>query len=130
MISKNLLAILIDPPKYRIDENGIRHKTKYYCDLTEKEKEQLAQLDNFKKTEYDVYKEIHKVVLSDDGNPILKKSAFKMPGYRQIIGKRILNEFEIDNTITGKKENTLEEVEIRIVREESENDSEISQELS
>ena len=41
--------------------------------------------NNFKEHEKNCYKELHTIVLSDDGFPNLKKSAFKMPGYRRVM---------------------------------------------
>lgn len=53
--------------------------------------------DHYKVGEYQIYKEFHKVVLNDDGCPTLKKSAFRMPGYRKVLGNQT-KEYEIDNT--------------------------------
>jgi hypothetical protein len=58
--------------------------------------------EKWKIVEYDNYKDFHKVVLNDDGAPQLKKTAFRMPGYRKILGKKMV-EYEIDNNITGKE---------------------------
>jgi hypothetical protein len=38
----------------------------------------------------------------DDGIPKLKKTGFRMPGYRKIIGN--LKEYEIDNTLLKDEE--------------------------
>lgn len=40
--------------------------------------------------------------MNDDGAPQLKKTAFRMPGYRKILGKKMM-EYEIDNNILGKE---------------------------
>ena len=34
-----------------------------------------------------MYKHLHRTVLLDDGDPNLKKTAFRMPGYRQVMQK-------------------------------------------
>jgi hypothetical protein len=39
-------------------------------------------------------------VLNDDGGPTLRKTAFRMPGYRKVLGKKMLD-YEIDNAIVG-----------------------------
>lgn len=54
--------------------------------------------EKFKEIEYKIYKERHAVVLNDNGIAQLKKTAFKMPGYKKIIGTN-LNEYEIDNQV-------------------------------
>jgi len=41
-------------------------------------------------------------VLNDDGNPKLKKTGFKIPGYRTVLGQK-LDEYEIDNDILYKR---------------------------
>ena len=34
-----------------------------------------------------MYKECHRAALNDDGIPKLKKTSFRMPGYRQILSE-------------------------------------------
>ena len=42
------------------------------------------EIQALKEYEHIKYKELHKVVLGDDGIPALKKRGFKMPGYRPV----------------------------------------------
>lgn len=50
--------------------------------LSEQEQRELDRFDKFKKAEYDFYKSLHKKILNDDGFPKIKKTSFRMPGYR------------------------------------------------
>ena len=88
MVSKNILTIL--SKKELANEQSKQ---------TEKQKLDQELYNKFKLFEYETYKEIHRVVLADDGNPKLKKTAFSMPGYRKIMGERGLAQYEIDNDI-------------------------------
>lgn len=46
-------------------------------------------------------------MLNDDGGPTLRKTAFRMPGYRKVLGKKLI-EYEIDNNVIGLKEREVE----------------------
>lgn len=63
--------------------------------MTEKQKKQQKIYDEFKDEEYRSYKEFHRMILQDDGNPSLRKTVFRMPGYRQILADNQLQEYEI-----------------------------------
>ena len=65
--------------------------------LTPEQKLMQKQYDNFKETEYNVDKSFHRVILKDDGIPNIKKTSFKMPGYRQILSDKDEDDYEIDN---------------------------------
>lgn len=54
--------------------------------------------EKYRAVEYDIYKDFHRGVLNDDGVPKLKKTAFKMPGYRKVLGGKS-KEYEIDNSV-------------------------------
>ena len=64
---------------------------------TDLETMQYEWHEKYKRSEYQIYKDFHRIVLNDDGTPHLKKSAFKMPGYRKVLGKKLV-EYEIDYT--------------------------------
>ena len=53
--------------------------------MTEKQKRQQKQYEKFKAQEQQNYKEFHRNILRDDGIPKLKKTTFRMPGYRKIL---------------------------------------------
>ena len=89
--------------------------------LTAKEKKALAVYDAFKEQEYRTYKEHHRVILNDDGNPTLRKTVFRMPGYRQILADDELEEYEIDNE-AGLRREKLPVVQQDIQRVDSESD--------
>ena len=55
------------------------------------------QYEQFKEAEYNVYKSFHRVILNDDGLPNIKKTTFKMPGYRQILSDLDEGKYVIDN---------------------------------
>ena len=55
--------------------------------------------DEFKAVEHENYKSFHRNILRDDGVPKLKKTTFRMPGYRQILS----DSDEKDYTINNKK---------------------------
>lgn len=69
---------------------------------TDIEKIQYEAYEKYKQSEYEIYKAFHSTVLVDDGIPALKKTAFKMPGYKKIIGQK-MDEFVIDNEIVDRK---------------------------
>jgi len=50
-------------------------------------------LTDYRHYEYSVYKTLHGTVMTDDGLPTLKKSAFRMPGYRAISKQNLDLEF-------------------------------------
>lgn len=55
----------------------------------------------YKVQEYNIYKQFHKLVLNDDGCPTLRKTAFRMPGYRKVLGEKIM-EYEIFNSVPAQ----------------------------
>ena len=91
------------------------------------------QFQKFKANEYEVYRELHKVVLRDDGQPTLKKTAFSMPGYRKVIQeKNTLNEYEIDNADAEGEvvdEAIVQDPDEFLKAEESESESAFSEEI-
>jgi len=40
---------------------------------------------------------LHRVVLNDTGIPTIKKTAFRMPGYRKVMADNSMEEYSIDN---------------------------------
>ena len=44
-----------------------------------------------------MYKDCHRAALNDDGIPKLKKTSFRMPGYRKILSEEKEEEYVIDN---------------------------------
>jgi hypothetical protein len=70
-------------------------------DYTQLERFEYELCEKFKLNEYGVYKSIHAIVLNDTGLSSLKKTAFKMPGYKKIIGVN-LDEHQIDNEVINK----------------------------
>lgn len=92
------------PPKAYLDkETGNRVLPKDMSQWTVAEKIQYEWHDKYKQVEYNLYKDFHRVVLNDDGIPMIKKTAFRMPGYRKVLGKKTV-EYEIDNDIHGQEE--------------------------
>ena len=83
MISKNVLNILPEPLK-AYDEHGLEIEYDL-SKLSEVEQFAKGMYDKFKVLEFNTYKDIHKEVLLDDGLSKLKKTGFRMPGYRKII---------------------------------------------
>ena len=57
----------------------------------------MEKYDKFKEAEYNIYKDFHRVVLDDDGIPDLKKTTFRMPGYRRILSDKEVTDYTIDN---------------------------------
>ena len=53
--------------------------------MTKEQKQMQEQYDKFKEIEYKSYKSFHRKILNDDGIPKIKKTTFRMPGYRQIL---------------------------------------------
>lgn len=109
MISQNLSAIFRKRPLDYIDKetgqvvqvnNFGEGKTKF----SEIETFEFELHDRFKDNEYQIYKERHAVVLNDLGVSNLKKSAFRMPGYKRVVGDT-MNEYEIDNEVLNKQFN-------------------------
>lgn len=81
-----------------------KEKKWYEKDSTESEQKGLSDeaekifstrakkmLKDYRSYEYGVYKTLHGSVMTDDGLPTLKKSAFKMPGYRAVSSKQNLD---------------------------------------
>ena len=103
LISQNFGSILMAPPKNQMDPKTGKITLVAGRDTwTAEEKKNYERYEAFKKNEYEIYKEFHNKVLNDDGNPKLKKTGFRMPGYRTVLGKK-LNEYEIDNDILLKR---------------------------
>lgn len=95
--------MLFKPPKNQIDEKtGKLIFAPDHKEWTLKEKKQYEFYEKFKANEYEIYKTFHSAVLNDDGNPKLKKTGFKIPGYRTVLGQK-LDEYEIDNDILYKR---------------------------
>ena len=44
-----------------------------------------------------MYKSFHRHILNDDGIPKIKKTTFKMPGYRQILSDEDEDDYVIEN---------------------------------
>ena len=63
--------------------------------ITESQKEEISRYKKFKQCEYEVYKKLHRDILKDDGVPKLKKTTFRMPGYRQILSDAEIDEYSI-----------------------------------
>ncbi len=99
LISQNFSVLLEGPPKNHIDEKtGKITLAPDRSHWTDKQKKKFELYESFKANEYEIYKGFHSIVLNDDGDPKLKKTGFKMPGYRTVLGKK-LDEYEIDNEI-------------------------------
>lgn len=57
--------------------------------ITTKEQQiEQDKYDKFKEAEYNSYKSFHRNILNDDGMPKIKKTSFRMPGYRQILSEK------------------------------------------
>ena len=65
--------------------------------MTKEKAEQQERYNAFKQAEYDMYKRFHRAVLQDDGVPNLKKTSFRMPGYRKILSFNEEEAYTIDN---------------------------------
>ena len=103
LISANFKFMLVSPPKNQIDEKtGTLIFAPDRSEWTAKQKKEYEFYESFKENEYEIYKGFHSAVLNDDGNPKLKKTGFKVPGYRTVLGKK-LDEYEIDNDILYHK---------------------------
>ena len=72
-------------------------------DWTPMEQLQYEWHEKYKTVEYEIYKDFHRIVLNDDGIPLIKKTAFRMPGYRKVFGGK-QREYEIDNDVLGGPE--------------------------
>ena len=57
----------------------------------------MDKYEKFKEIEYEIYKDFHRLVLKDDGIPELKKTTFRMPGYRRILSDKEVTDYTIDN---------------------------------
>ena len=109
MISKSIFCVLPKPRRQTIDEDGNRIELEDIREYTEQEIKDTALYRKYKDFEYETYKEIHKIVLADDGNPRLKKTAFRMTGYRKVLGDQD-QEHIIDNTDYHKKVPELDQM--------------------
>ena len=95
--------MLVAPPKNQIDEHtGKLVFAPARSEWTPKQKREFEFYEKFKANEYEIYKGFHSAVLNDDGDPKLKKTGFRIPGYRTVIGKK-LDEYEIDNEVLYHK---------------------------
>jgi hypothetical protein len=98
LLGQNILSFLKPAPTDYLDTNtGEKIKAKQVHEYTEIEQFLYQMYNDYKQGEYAIYKDFHKKVLNDDGCPTLKKSAFRMPGYRKVLGKHV-QEHVIDNT--------------------------------
>ena len=80
-----------------------------YMEFTPEEQKEIKQFEQFKSHEQSVYKDLHSHILSDDGLPSLKKSAFKMPGYRAVA--KDLEEGEIKHTLDDQPFEEIKELD-------------------
>ena len=87
MVSASILSYL---PNHKAVQDE-KDSTGKYLQYTAQEMNEIRQFAYFKSHEQRVFKELHSHVLSDDGLPTIKKSAFKMPGYRAVAA-----EIEVD----------------------------------
>jgi hypothetical protein len=126
MISKNILSFLKPAPTDYLDtETGEKVFAKDITEWSDMEKLAYGMYDGYKIAEYAMYKDFHRIVLNDDGCPALKKSAFRMPGYRKVLGKDE-REYEIDNKL--KLEKQVTEVGAGLIVPEEVVDSDLSHE--
>lgn len=106
--------LLVSPPKNEIDEKtGKITLAPDRSEWTPKQKKEFEKYESFKANEYEIYKSFHSAVLNDDGNPQLKKTGFKMPGYRTVLVKK-LDEYEIDNDIIYQKTELADRSDVKI----------------
>lgn len=99
IVSLNINSFLKPAPKEKFDtETGQVEEAKPRDEWTMSETLSHDWYENYKAVEYDIYKDFHRAVLNDDGVPLLKKTAFRMPGYRKVLGGKS-KEYEIDNSV-------------------------------
>lgn len=114
LISRNLCSFLKDK---ELDTMQKRKKHEVVV-LTKEELAEQERFKNFKHVEYQIYKDFHRIAVNDDGIPKIKKTSFRMPGYRQILSERKIEDYTIDNDIVYErfhekaKERALRESEI------------------
>ena len=84
-------------------QTGKINMPKSDSELTESERIQYEWNSKFRVKEYEIYKGFHRVVLDDDGISTLKKTAFKLPGYRKVLGNK-MEEYEINNNFSDQKQ--------------------------
>ena len=65
--------------------------------MTKEQKREQERYDAFKAEEYSSFKSFHRNVLNDDGIPKIKKTTFRMPGYRKILSDKEIDMYTIDN---------------------------------
>lgn len=79
IVSENILGFVKRPFSVEQIMNGVD------MTMSKEQKAELERYESFKAVEYDSYKKFHRAVLNDDGIPRIKKTTFRMPGYRQIL---------------------------------------------
>jgi len=63
--------------------------------MTPAQKFEQERYDSFKEGECEIYKSYHRHILKDDGIAKMKKTSFRMPGYRQILNDKKEEEYTI-----------------------------------
>lgn len=93
LISESVLSLLGDgsgsPARtMRLDSDAARRVERF----------RQQCVDRYKSFEYKAYKRLHRVVISDEGIPTLKKRAYKIPGYRKVLAsdERVIYEQVLD----------------------------------
>ena len=76
LVSKNMLSIIKRPFTVEQIMDGKNRE------MTESQMKKQKMYDEFKAIEHENYKSFHRNILQDDGVPQLKKTTFRMPGYR------------------------------------------------
>lgn len=85
-MSKNLSVVLLKPPRDILDnETGVIIRAPDKSTWTDIQTINYEMFERFKKNEYEIFKQLHSVVLNDNGNPTIKKTAFSLPGYRRVL---------------------------------------------
>lgn len=59
--------------------------------------------DKYQKFDYNVFKQLHREVIHDQGLPTLKKRAFEMPGFRQVMNPSELDFFKKAQELQGQE---------------------------
>jgi len=92
MISESILSTLPKPPNN--PQQAQAQEFRFYREFKDYEKQ--------------VYKDLHATVLTDDGMPTLKKSAFRMPGYRRVVSDSMDRKEEIEEIGEIKEEDSFD----------------------
>ena len=61
--------------------------------LNPEQQKMQNNFDAFKEIEYKIYKENHRRILNDDGLPSIKKTAFRLPDFHQVVTDKNLGEY-------------------------------------